>query len=307
MKFGVAANMLWQGPPIQEIAQAAEDLGFESLWMGQHVIIPLDIKNPVRHGVPLPDTYRHMPDPFIWLTAAATATTRLNLGLNICLIAQHNPLNLAKQVACLDRISLGRVLLGIGAGWIEEEAGIMGVPFKRRWSKAMEHARALKVLWTEEAPSFSGEFVSFPPVYSYPKPLQVPHPPILIGAGNHNTDNAAALRRIAESDAAGGWLPNFLYPAQMRAHLDQLRDLCEQHGRDFNTLDITLLIPGMILGVGDRPPFFGNEQVTPGKPEEMIAEYEAAGVGRILVGLVDFTQEVGLGPLEQAAKGLHLA
>ena len=298
--------MLWQGPPIADIARTAEALGFESLWMGEHIIIPVAIGNPIRHGVPLPDTYRHMPDPLIWLTAAAMATTRLKLGFNICLIAQRNPMILAKQVACLDRVSGGRVLLGIGSGWIEEEAGIMGVPYRARWRKTMEHARALKTLWTEEMPTFSGDYMSFPPVYSFPKPLQDPHPPILIGAGNHNTDNTAALRRIAESDLADGWLPNYLSPKQMREHLDRLRELCDSNHRDFTKLDINLLLPGLALGVGDRPPYFGDEEVAPRDAQELVGEYEDAGVHRILVGLVDFTEAVGLSALERAAAGLGL-
>src|SRR5580698_8659811 len=127
MKFGVSATGSVQGPPIGEVAKAVEDLGFDSLWMGQHVIIPVDMKNPmntgfdplltyVRDGAPLPDSYRRMVDPFIYLTAAAVATSRIKLGTDVCLVAQLDPLNLAKQVACLDQISGGRAVLGIGSG-----------------------------------------------------------------------------------------------------------------------------------------------------------------------------------------------
>ena len=303
MKLGFSANILSHGAPVVEVAKLAEDVGFESMWTGEHIIIPVDIADPVRHGTPLPDNYRHMPDPFIWFTAAAVVTTRLKLGMDVCLVPQRNPLILAKEVACLDRISNGRLIFGVGSGWIEEEAAIMGYAFKDRARRTVEHIRALKTLWTEETPSFAGEFVNFPPVYSYPKPLQKPHPPILIGAGNHNTDNSRVLRRVA--DIGDGWVPAFLSPAQMREQLAELKRLCDERGRDASTLDITLLVPAITLGVGERPSFFAHETTT--RPaDELIAEYEEAGVTRIIVGLPDLTAEAGLGVIEGAARGLGL-
>jgi probable F420-dependent oxidoreductase len=304
MKLGFSANLLWNGVPVTELARTAEALGFESMWTGEHPIIPVNIANPDRHGTPLPDAYRHMPDPFIWFTAAAVATTKLKFGLDVCLVPQRNPLVLAKEAACLDRISNGRLIFGVGSGWIEEEAPIFGYAFKDRARRTYEHVRALKTLWTEEQPSFSGEFISFPPVYSYPKPLQKPHPPILIGAGNHNTDNRHALKRVAE--LGDGWVPGFLSPQQMREQLAQLKELCEARGRDFKALDITLLLAAITLGVGERPSFFAHE-TTPRPAAELIAEYEEAGVGRIIVGLPDLSAETGLKTLETAAKGLGLA
>jgi probable F420-dependent oxidoreductase len=304
MKIGIATNVTWNGAPVIELAKTAEALRFESLWMGEHIIIPVHIENPVRHGVMLPPSYRHMPDPFIWLTAAAVSTTRLKLGLDVCLIPQRNPLILAKEVACLDRISGGRVVLGVGSGWIEEEAEIMGVPFRSRWAKTMEYVRALKTIWTEETPSFSGEYVSFPPVYSYPKPLQQPHPPILIGAGNPNTNNLPTLKRVAE--LADGWLPVYLSPAQMKQELNTLRELCEANGRDFKKLDITLLVPAVNLGVGEAFASYKGLAVKPQNARELIAEYEEIGVQRMIVGIVDMTAESAPKVLEEAAKGLNL-
>jgi len=304
MKIGIATNITWFGASVVDVAKTAEALGFESLWMGEHIIIPVHIENPVRHGVPLPPSYRHMPDPFIWLTAAAVTTSRLKFGLDICLVPQRNPLILAKEVACLDRISGGRLVLGVGSGWIVEEAEIMGVPFRSRWAKTMEHVRALKTIWTEETPSFTGEYVSFPPVYSYPKPLQRPHPPILIGAGNPNTRNLPTLKRVA--DLGDGWLPVYLSPAQMKQELDTLKELCEARGRDFETLDITLLVPAVNLGVGEAFASFNGLKADPKNAGELIAEYEEIGVQRMIVGLVDLTPESGMKVLEDAAKGLKL-
>jgi probable F420-dependent oxidoreductase len=304
MKIGIATNITWYGAPVIDVARTAEALGFESLWMGEHIIIPVHVEKPVRHGVLLPETYRHMPDPFIWLTAAAVSTTRLRLGLDICLVPQRNPLILAKEVACLDRISGGRLVLGVGSGWIVEEAEIMGVPFRSRWAKTMECVRALKTIWTEETPSFSGEYVSFPPVYSYPKPLQQPHPPILIGAGNPNTNNLSTLKRVAE--VADGWLPVYLSPTQMKQELDTLKDLCEAQGRDFKQLDITLLVPAINLGVGEAFASFKGLKSEPKNAGELIAEYAEIGVKRMIVGLVDLTVESGRQVLEDAARGLKL-
>ena len=304
MKIGVSAYLQWYGPPMGVVAKRAEDVGFESIWKGEHIIIPVDIANPDRHGTPLPDDYKHMPDPFVWMTAAATATTTLKLGFDVCLLPQREPLSLAKQVASLDLISGGRVVFGVGTGWIREEADILGYPFKERWPRTLEIARALKTLWTEEKPSFQGEYVSFPPVYCYPKPVQKPHPPILIGAGNHNTDNTRILRRVAQ--VADGWLPVFLSPAQMKEQLAQLREFCEAEGRDFERLDITLLVPGVNLGLSERPAFFGHE-ATPREPQELLAEYEAAGVTRVIVGLPAIAEESDLKVMEDAARQLGLS
>jgi probable F420-dependent oxidoreductase len=304
MKLGFSANLLWNGVPITELAPHAEALGFESMWTGEHIAIPVEIANPVRHGTPLPDNYRHMPDPFIWFAAAAAVTKRIRFGLDVCLVAQRNPLVLAKEAACLDQVSNGRLMFGVGAGWIEEEAPIFGYAFKDRARRAYEHVRALKTLWTEEQPSFQGEFVNFPKVYSYPKPVQRPHPPILIGAGNHNTDNRRVLERVAE--LGDGWVPAFLSPQQMRDQLGMLKDLCAARGRDFGALDITLLVPAITLGVGERPSFFAHE-ANPRPASELIAEYEEAGVGRIIVGLPDLEAAKAMKILEEAARGLGLA
>jgi hypothetical protein len=141
-------------------------------------------------------------------------------------------------------------------------------------------------------------------VYSYPKPVQQPHPPILIGAGNHNTDNTRVLQRVA--DIGDGWVPVFLSPAQMKEQLAQLAKLCDANGRDASTMDITVLVPGNNLSLGERPAFFANQEETPRDPRELIAEYEAAGVTRIIVGLPAITEESDLRHMEDAAKRLGL-
>jgi probable F420-dependent oxidoreductase len=302
MKLGVSANFPWMGPPITELARTIEALGFESMWTGEHIIVPVNIADPYRYGVRLPENYRHMPDLFVSLTAAAVATTKLVLGMDICLITQRNPLILAKTIATLDHVSNGRLVFGVGHGWIREESEVFGVRFEDRVRRATETVKALKTLWSEEEPSFSGEFISFPPVHSYPKPLQKPNPPVLIGSGNEKTNNTPILKRVAA--IGDGWLPSFLSPQQMRDQLSELKAYCEEAGRDFRAMDITLLLPASGLGIGDKAPWAVDLEVK--DPQEAIAQYEAAGVTRIIIGLDDMTDERAFARIEEAAKGLGL-
>ena len=147
MKFGVTGNCVWFGPPIVETAKLIEACGFESMWMGEHPVIPVSAANAVRYGVPLPPNYRHMPDPFTSLSAAAAVTTKLRFGTNVCVLPQHEPITLAKTVATLDRISEGRFSFAFGTGWIEDEPEVFGYPFDKRLGIALDYIAAMKVLW----------------------------------------------------------------------------------------------------------------------------------------------------------------
>ena len=209
MKLGVATNYCWFGPPITAIASTIESLGFESMWMGEHPVIPVSAAGAVRHGVPLPPNYRHMPDPFTSLAAAAAVTTRIRFGTNVCIVPQHNPITLAKTIATLDRISGGRLIFAFGTGWIEDEPEVFGYRFDKRLGIALDYMEAMRILWTEEEASYQGKYISFPPLHCNPKPLQQPLP-ILVGSGNDKTENTAVLRRVARM--ADGWLPSFLTP-----------------------------------------------------------------------------------------------
>ncbi|PEQ13741.1 hypothetical protein B2G71_05330 [Novosphingobium sp. PC22D] len=307
MKLGVTANYVWSGPPIARLARHIEALGFESMWMGEHPAIPFASLEAERYGVPLPPNYRDMPDLMVSLAAAATATSTLRFGTNVCVVPQHEPIVLAKQVATLDRLSEGRLIFGFGTGWIEEEAAIFGYRFDKRLGVTLDMIRALKVLWTEERASYAGEYVSFPEIYCNPKPLQKPHVPILVGSGNDKTDNTAILRRVAR--IADGWLPSFLSPPQMREQLRELRGYCEEEGRDFAALDITLLVPAISFGVGPLPQWGAKayEDIKPRPVAELLAEYQEAGVGRIAVGLPDLEDEGAFALLEEVAAGMGLA
>lgn len=303
MKFGVSANYTWMGPPVAKLAQHIEALGFESMWTGEHIFIPAEIADPFRYGVELPPNYRHMPDLFVSLTAAAVATTKLVVGMDICLLPQRELFNLAKAVATLDRVSNGRLVFGVGHGWIKEEADIMGFPFKTRMRRTTEMVRALKTLWSEDKPRFAGEFFSFPPVYSYPKPLQKPWPPVLIGSGNDKTDNSKILKRVAE--IGDGWLPSFLSPQKIKTQLAELKSYCDAAGRDFARLDISLLVPLISFGIGERPSWGYDAKV--GDPQELVGLYAEAGVKRLIIGLDDMVDDRAFARLDEAAQVLRWA
>jgi len=306
MKLGVASNFVWFGPPVTALARTIEALGFESMWMGEHPIIPVSAANAVRYGVPLPANYRHMPHQLVSLSAAAAVTTTLKLGTNICIVPQHHPIELAKQLATLDRISQGRLIFAYGTGWVEDEAAVFGYPFEKRLGRTLDFMRAIKVLWTEEEASYTGEHISFPPIYCNPKPLQKPHIPILVGSGNDKTDNVKILRRVAQS--ADGWLPSFLSPSQIKEQLRLLREICAEEKRDYSKLDISLIVPAISFGVGALPPWGAKayDELKPVNARELVAEYAEAGVKRILVGLNDMENEGAFGILEEAAKGMGL-
>jgi probable F420-dependent oxidoreductase len=304
MKLGITCNYVWSGPPIAKIARKIEDLGFESMWMGEHPIIPVSAANAVRYGVPLPPNYRHMPDPFISLAAAATATSRIKLGTNVCVVPQHEPITLAKTIATLDQLSDGRFIFGFGTGWIEEEPEVFGYPFNKRLGITLDYVKAMKALWTEDEASYSGDYVSFPPIHCNPKPVQQPHVPLLVGSGNDKTDNTKVLKRVAR--IGDGWLPSFLSPAQMTEQLGHLRGFCEEEGRDYDALDISLIVPAISFGVGPLPPWGANayDDLEPVDAKELLAEYEAAGVGRILIGLPDLEDDGAFSLLEEVAEGM---
>jgi len=182
------------------LAKAMEQRGFESLFVTEHTHIPASRKSPWPGGKELPKEYWHTLDPYVALSAAAAVTTSLKVGTGITLVTEHDPIALAKQVASLDHISGGRVLLGIGAGWNAEEMAHHGVEFKDRWKVTRERVLAMRRIWTEEAPEFHGEYVNFEPLWSWPKPVQPGGPKVLLGASSR-----FAFDRVAEY--CDGWFP----------------------------------------------------------------------------------------------------
>ena len=183
-----------------DLAHLLEDRGFESMWVPEHSHIPADRSSPWPGGSELPREYWHTYDPFVALTAAAAVTTNLKLGTGICLVIERDPIMLAKEVASVDRLSGGRFILGIGGGWNREEMANHGSRFRSRWRLLRERILAMKEIWSQEEPEYHGEFVNFDKMWAYPKPVQRPHPPILMGG-----DGVTTFDRVVEY--CDGWMP----------------------------------------------------------------------------------------------------
>jgi probable F420-dependent oxidoreductase len=200
MKFGVSMFNTDYSIRIDDLALEVEARGLESLWVPEHTHIPKSRKSPWPGGPTLPKEYWHAHDPFVALATAAAVTSRLKIGTGICLVVERDPITLAKEVASLDFLSRGRFLFGIGSGWNAEEMENHGTDFKKRWRVLREKILAMKEIWTKDEAEFHGEFVNFDPIWSYPKPVQKPHPPILLGV---NTPKGR--ERIV--DYCDGWFP----------------------------------------------------------------------------------------------------
>src|SRR5215831_11767525 len=191
------------------LAKRAEELGFDSLWLPEHPIMPVTTVSPFPLGGPIPEFYAEFIDPFIGLARASAVTQTIKLGTGICLVPEHNPLLLAKEIATLDHLSNGRFLFGIGAGWLREETEIMGGNFPHRWSQTREAVQVMKEIWTKDEAEFHGKFYDFPLIRSAPKPCQQPHPPIFLGSSPKNVFN----RLFAWGD---GWMPTRATPEDMK-------------------------------------------------------------------------------------------
>lgn len=224
MRFGVTVFLTDAGIDPVTAARAAEERGFTSLYMPEHTHTPASRATPAPMGEPLPEQYYRCLDPFVALTAAAAATERLRVGTGICLVAQHDAIDLAKQAATLDLLSGGRFDFGIGFGWNREEMNHHGVDYDRRREVVREKMLAMKALWTQEQASFDGEFVRFDPSYAWPKPVQQPHPPVYIG-GMGGPKLFAAI-----ADYADGWMP--IGGRGVKDKLPLLQRAYEDAGRD---------------------------------------------------------------------------
>ena len=207
-----------------ELAIAAEERGFESLFFPEHTHIPASRKTPFPGGTELPKEYSHTHDPFVALGAAAAVTKKLKLGTGVCLVIERDPIVLAKEVASLDMISNGRVVFGIGGGWNVEEMENHGAQYKRRWKIVREKVLAMREIWTKEAAEFHGEFVNFDPIWCYPKPIQKGGPPVLLGS-----QSKKVFERVA--DYCDGWLPINNPSNDWPALIKTLREHEKQHGR----------------------------------------------------------------------------
>ncbi len=216
------------------MANKAEELGFESIWYAEHPAVPVESNSPFpATGGEVPWTYSHFTDPYIALARASGATSTIKLGTGITLVPERNPLLLAKEIASLDRFSGGRFLFGIGTGWLREETEIFGGDFDHRWTQTREAIEVMKELWTKDEAEYHGKYFNFPPVKSYPKPAQQPHPPIIIGGMARNV-----LRRVVSH--ADGWLPNRVTPAEVEDSRRRLDAMAAEVGRDPKSITISV-------------------------------------------------------------------
>lgn len=273
MRVGVFYFPTDYGIDIAELARALEDRGFESLFVPEHTHIPLSRKTPFPSGGELPKRYSHTHDPFVGLAFAAAATKKLLIGTGICLVPQHEPIVTAKAIASLDQLSGGRFIFGIGGGWNVDEMENHGARHATRFKQMREHVLAMKELWTKDEASFHGEFVNFDPVWSWPKPAQRPHPPILLGGESDHT-----LRRVVEY--CDGWFPRprGFEPVQ---GVERLKRMANEKGRDFKTLTITVF----------------------GAPNDaaVLASYEKVGIQSALLAVPDASRDEILRHLDTLA------
>ncbi len=218
---------------VDELARELEARGFGSLVLPEHTHIPTSRQSPWPGGGELPKEYSHTYDPFVALSFAAAATTKLKLATGICLVAQRDPIATAKSVASLDVLSGGRVIFGIGGGWNVEEMNQHGVQYKTRFKQLREHVLAMKALWTEDEASFHGEFVNLEPTWSWPKPIQRPHPPVIIGGETDYTIN-----RVIEF--GDGWLPRASPNFDPTVGMTRLREAAGKAGRDMSSLSVSV-------------------------------------------------------------------
>ena len=234
MEFGASIFFTDYSISPVELALALEERGFESLWVAEHSHIPVPRRTPAPGGGELPKRYYEVMDPFVTLSVAAAVTKRLKLGTGVCLTIQRDTIQTAKLVASLDQVSNGRFLFGIGGGWNEEEMADHGTVFKTRFKKMREQVEAMKQIWTKSTAEYHGEIVNFSPMSSWPKPVQKPHPPVILGGAFP----WAARRAIRYGD---GWIP---IAGTGRAdpfdYLPRFRQMAEEAGRDPRSLPVTL-------------------------------------------------------------------
>lgn len=236
MQIGLFPFLTDYSMPVDQLAIAAEERGFDSIWVPEHTHIPANRRTDYPGGGELPKEYSHTLDPFVALAMAAGVTKNLKLATGICLLIEHQALTIAKTVATLDHLSGGRVMLGLGAGWNREEMENHGTQYSSRFRKLEEQMAALREIWTNDVATFHGEFENFDSVWSWPKPVQQPHPPLILGGETDHT-----LKRIVR--LGDGWLPRAMNPERVIAGMEKLQRFAEEAGRDPATISVSVFAP----------------------------------------------------------------
>ena len=276
MDIGLNMSIATDSIDVADIAARAEAAGFESIWLPEHPVMPV---NPASRypGTPdgsIPPAMSDLADPYIALARASAVTSAIKLGTGITLIPERNPLVLAGAISTLDRFSGGRFILGIGAGWLREETEIMGGDFDHRWTQTREAIAVMRALWTQDAAEYHGRYYDFPPVQCNPKPAQAGGPPVILGGNARNV-----FRRIVRW--GDGWMPTAATPEQIAAGRAAIDELAEAAGRDPAAISITVF---------GTPP-----------DREVIARFAAAGANRVIIRLPDTTASAALDEIDRIA------
>ncbi|HEX2885702.1 LLM class F420-dependent oxidoreductase [Vineibacter terrae] len=276
MKLGAAMFFTDYSMTPADLGRALEERAFESVWSPEHSHIPLSRRTPFPQGGDLPKQYYDLMDPFVALTAAAAVTRTLRVGTGVCLVTQRDPIQTAKLVASIDQVSNGRFLFGIGNGWNADEMADHGTAFETRHRLARERVEAMKLIWTQSKPEYHGEFVDFDPMMTWPKPVQKPHPPVIVGGAFPY----AARRALRYGD---GWMPH-----RRRKHYDdvaallpQFKQMAAEASRPLDSVPVT------IWGVKDA---------------DQIRRDRDAGVDRVILQLQTAKADVVLPVLDRWAE-----
>jgi len=266
------------------VAQHAETLGYHSIWLGDHIVIPEQIAAPYPYTKDGSVGFARncpWPDPFVLLAAIGATTKTILLGTSVVIVPYRNPLHVAKAVATVDLVSNGRYQFGVGIGWLKEEFDALGEPFGERAARTREYLQVMKALWSGETATFQGKYFSFPKLHSNPLPLQKPHPPIIFGG-----ESTPALKRIA--DLGDGWQPGPIPVEVFRERLNKLRTLMSERGRKMAELSIS-----MIGSVRDLQ-----------QDRQKIVALEELGVTEILLAMAGPSVEATLKEMEEGARTL---
>jgi probable F420-dependent oxidoreductase len=276
MHVGVALFFTDYSMTPAALGKALEERGFESVWAAEHSHIPLSRRSPWPGGGELPKQYYDVMDPFVTLTAAGAATTKLKLGTGVCLVNQRDPIQTAKLVASIDQVSNGRFLFGIGVGWNAEEMEDHGTVFTTRAKLVRERVEAMKAIWTETKPEYHGEFVNFDPMMTWPKPVQKPYPPVIVGGAFPQ----AARRAVRYGE---GWIPLAGRPGtgDVFETVPKFRGMLAEAGRTEDSCPITL---------------FGAAE-----DADLLKRYRDLGVARVTAGIPAAKEDVLLPILDRWA------
>lgn len=277
MKYGVHLFATEDSIQPAELAQEAELRGFEAVLFSEHTHIPVNFLKNDETGKVLKEYYWQAYDPFIAATLAAASTTTIKIGTGVSLILQHDPITLAKEVATIDQISSGRFLFGIGSGWISEEMGNHGVSYRTRFRFIEEYVQAMKRIWTEDEPKFSGEFINFSKIKSLPKPIQSPYPPLISGGSGPKS-----LEFIAHN--CDGWMPILGLPEwdQIKVMISNLRENVDENGRNSASLEFSIFAWAL-------------------PDQEIIDEMEETGIKRLVISFEAKNREYVLPLLDEYA------